>query len=259
LTCTVLCPPKRDIFASALARSTTASLAATSGLDRNIYDSPSSDQHTSLPPTLAATPNGVVSPSGVDQLSTSGILARIHTSEKPPRTRQKPNWKCQAVIVAPELRQAAPAASGKGKDKAKTAPIEPAYLIRANSLAGYWELNRRFLRTMPPTINVQPPPATPATSQDAVMGQAGQVGPPIATTAQISPDSLLGEGTRVGDRASIKKCVVGRHCNIGRGAKLTGCVLWDFVTVEEKWVNLAEPGFVLMTALESKTQYFVPT
>jgi len=141
------------------------------------------------------------------------------------------------VVIAPEPAQTPATAQGKGKDKAKASQAEPAYLIRANSLAGYWELNRRFLRTMPPTINVQPPPVTPTTTQDAATGQAGQAGPPISATAQISPDSLLGEGTKVGDRASIKKCVVGRHCNIGRGAKLTGCVLWDFVTVEEKWVD----------------------
>lgn len=52
--------------------------------------------------------------------------------------------------------------------------------------------------------------------------------------AQISPDSLIGGSTRVAEKASIKKCVVGRHCVIGKGAKLTGCVLWDFVVVEEK-------------------------
>lgn len=235
LTLTVLCPPKRDIFASALARSTTASLGALTNLDQNVYDSPSSEAHTSLPPTVAATPRGIVSPSGGDQMSNSGILARIHSTRKAAKSsRPKPNWKCQAVVIAPEPAQTPAPAQGKGKDKAKASQAEPAYLIRANSLAGYWELNRRFLRTMPPTINVQPPPATPTNTQDAAAGQAGQAGPPISATAQISPDSLLGEGTKVGDRASIKKCVVGRHCNIGRGAKLTGCVLWDFVTVEEK-------------------------
>jgi translation initiation factor eIF-2B subunit gamma len=80
---------------------------------------------------------------------------------------------------------------------------------------------------MPPVIST---PAQPAIASIDGTAQA----PLITPTAQISPDSLLGEGTRVGDRASIKKCVVGRHCNIGRGAKITGCVLWDFVTVEEK-------------------------
>ncbi|MFS2022040.1 hypothetical protein ACEN88_36465 [Massilia sp. CT11-108] len=45
---------------------------------------------------------------------------------------------------------------------------------------------------------------------------------------------MIGQGSRVGEKASIKKCIIGRHCVIGKGAKLTGCVLWDFVVVEEK-------------------------
>jgi translation initiation factor eIF-2B subunit gamma len=52
--------------------------------------------------------------------------------------------------------------------------------------------------------------------------------------AQIGPDSLIGQGTRVAEKAGIKKSIIGRHCVIGKGAKLTGCVLWDFVVVEEK-------------------------
>jgi len=247
LTVAVLCPPKRDIFASALARSTTATLGALSSLDQTVYASPSSDRHTSLPPTVAATPRGVVSPTGVDQMSNSGILARIHSTRKASKSsRPKPNWKCQAVVIAPEPEQTPAPTTGKGKDKSKAGPAEPAYLIRANSLAGYWELNRRFLRTMPPSKHaqpapgarpaVQPPPATAAAPQEETdqAGQAVQAGPPISPSAQISPDTLIGDGVRIGERATLKKCVVGRHCVIGRGAKLTGCVLWDFVTVGEK-------------------------
>lgn len=234
----VLSPPRRDIFAAALARSTAAppsavtkALAADDG-----SSSPSSDPQGSFPPTVPATPAfpaesskayGTLTAANVTAAGLGGRQTRKSSSR-----RRHVDWKCQAVVIAPEpVSAASTQTQGKGKDKSKAAPAEPAYLIRANSLAGYWELNRRFLRSMPPNITVQAPPASPALPR----GEDGSIpGPPISSSAQISPDSLLGEGTRVGDRASIKKCVVGRHCNIGRGAKLTGCVLWDFVTVEEK-------------------------
>lgn len=109
---------------------------------------------------------------------------------------------------------------GGKPDKSKVV-TEPEHLIRANSLAGYWELNRRLIRNLP---------TGPGSSPHIGSTEEGA----ISASAQISPDTIVGEGTRVGERASIKKCVVGRHCVIGRGAKLTGCVLWDFVVVEEK-------------------------
>lgn len=108
------------------------------------------------------------------------------------------------IVVKPN----APAQVAKGKKPVE----EPEYVVRANSLPGYWEINRRAVRTL---------------------GGKSSEAAEIASTAQISPDSIVGDGVRVGDRASIKKSIVGRHCVIGRGAKLTGCVLWDWVTVEE--------------------------
>lgn len=108
------------------------------------------------------------------------------------------------------MAKAEPIAPGAAKG------AEPDVVIRANSLPGYWELNRRFLRNVGP-------------GQRDIEGNAN-----IAQNAQISPDSVIGDSVRIGERASIKKTIIGRHCNIGRGAKLTGCVLWDFVTVEEK-------------------------
>lgn len=114
------------------------------------------------------------------------------------------SWRCQILVAKISQAEAGPKGSSADQEG----------VIRANSLPGYWELNRRFLRTVAPRV-------TEANAN-------------IAQNAQISPDSVIGESARIGERASIKKSIIGRHCNIGRGAKLTGCVLWDFVTVEEK-------------------------
>jgi translation initiation factor eIF-2B subunit gamma len=55
-----------------------------------------------------------------------------------------------------------------------------------------------------------------------------------AASAQVSTDSILGVGVRIGDRASIKRTVVGNRCEIARGARLAGCILLDGSKVLEK-------------------------
>lgn len=171
---------------------------------------------------------------GVDSIDGPSSLEKSFGKNKG-KGRQSP-WRCQVIICAPPpaLDSAQSSKGGKG-DKHKSA-TEPEHLIRANSLAGYWELNRRFLRNFASAnIQVNGTTTSPRLANTTTVDDGtGSAAPLISPSAQISPDSLIGESTRVGERASIKKCVVGRHCHIGRGAKLTGCVLWDFVTVEEK-------------------------
>jgi translation initiation factor eIF-2B subunit gamma len=55
----------------------------------------------------------------------------------------------------------------------------------------------------------------------------------IDQKAQISADTIIGDSTQISERATIKKSVVGRHCVIGRMAKVVGCVLLDHCVVEE--------------------------
>ena len=55
----------------------------------------------------------------------------------------------------------------------------------------------------------------------------------IDQKAQISGDSMIGLSTRVDERASIKRSVVGKHCVIGRMTKIVGCVLLDHCVIED--------------------------
>ncbi|WVO12508.1 hypothetical protein L204_100108 [Cryptococcus depauperatus] len=208
----ILDPPGRDPLAQALAQSTNAppSLSLPNGIS-----SPFSQQAL-LPQTCPP------SPGEVDTLYGSGILSPIR-----PTKGKLPKWKCQIIVAAPPSLPAVPTpAQSKGSKQDKSnvqySP-ESEHLVRANSLAGYWELNRRFIKTL--ATNSQP--------ARVVIPEDAGTAPDVSSAAQISPDSHLGEGTRVGEKASIKKCIIGRHCVIGKGVKLTGCVIWDFVTVEE--------------------------
>ncbi|KAI0030858.1 nucleotide-diphospho-sugar transferase [Vararia minispora EC-137] len=55
----------------------------------------------------------------------------------------------------------------------------------------------------------------------------------IDPRAQIAPDALVGASTRIAERTVVKRSVVGRHCILGRGARVLGCVLGDHVVIEE--------------------------
>ncbi|KAJ6557193.1 UDP-3-O-glucosamine N-acyltransferase [Mycena sp. CBHHK59/15] len=55
----------------------------------------------------------------------------------------------------------------------------------------------------------------------------------IDQKAQISSDTIIGDSTRIDERTSIKKSVIGRHCVIGKVVKIVGCVLLDHCVVED--------------------------
>lgn len=98
-------------------------------------------------------------------------------------------------------------------------------LIRANTVASYWELNRQYLREMP--IEIKPRPDPNAVSPAAASNS------PIDPRAQVSPDSQLDPTTKVAERSSIKRSLIGRHCVIGKNVRLTGCIVWDFVNIAD--------------------------
>ncbi|EJD02568.1 UDP-3-O-glucosamine N-acyltransferase [Fomitiporia mediterranea MF3/22] len=94
-------------------------------------------------------------------------------------------------------------------------PFSKGYAARANNLQAYLELNRAALgRTAPPTHD----PALRAL---------------IDAKANITPDSLIGSSTRVGERSTIKHSAIGSHCTIGKNVRLTGCVLMEYCVVED--------------------------
>ncbi|KAG8713121.1 hypothetical protein FRC09_019068 [Ceratobasidium sp. 395] len=103
------------------------------------------------------------------------------------------------------------------KDKAQVGrPLRTAYVAhrakdgfagRGNTVPGYMELNRQALARL---TTKQPGKSAPAHS-----------------------DSLIPASVTVGERASIKRSVIGEHCRIGKNVKITGCVVMDHVEIAE--------------------------
>ncbi|CAI5478132.1 unnamed protein product [Closterium sp. Yama58-4] len=53
----------------------------------------------------------------------------------------------------------------------------------------------------------------------------------IDSRATIGPHCMVGEGTSVGEKSSIKRSIIGRHCRIGAHVKLVNSVIMDHVTI----------------------------
>ncbi|CCM00394.1 uncharacterized protein FIBRA_02424 [Fibroporia radiculosa] len=90
------------------------------------------------------------------------------------------------------------------------------YAARANNLHGYLELNRHFL-----SQTVYSLPTDPESRSL------------IDHKAQISSDSMIGHSTKVEERTSIKKSIIGKHCVIGKMVRITGCVVHDHCVIAD--------------------------
>ncbi|KAI6008581.1 UDP-3-O-glucosamine N-acyltransferase [Pisolithus marmoratus] len=90
------------------------------------------------------------------------------------------------------------------------------FCIRANDLPSYLEANRHFVNSASYTLPSDP-----------------QMRSLIDSKSSISPDSTIGDFTKVDERATIKKSVIGKHCVIGKMAKIVGCVILDHCVIAD--------------------------
>lgn len=88
--------------------------------------------------------------------------------------------------------------------------------MRANNLPVYMEANRHFLKIQARELSQGKAPA----HKDK-------------TAANVGADSIVAEGTALGERTNVKRSVVGAGCVIGKRVKLTGCVILDGAVIED--------------------------
>ncbi|XP_031493619.1 uncharacterized protein LOC116259820 [Nymphaea colorata] len=55
----------------------------------------------------------------------------------------------------------------------------------------------------------------------------------LGSKTTIGNQCMLGEGSKLGDKCSVKRSVIGRHCRIGSGVKIVNSVVMDHVTIED--------------------------
>lgn len=62
---------------------------------------------------------------------------------------------------------------------------------------------------------------------------------------------LIGDGTTIGERCVLQRCLIGRNCSIGDEVRLENCFIWDDVTIES---NCSIKESILCSDVRVKTQ-----
>ncbi|CAH1772663.1 unnamed protein product [Owenia fusiformis] len=90
--------------------------------------------------------------------------------------------------------------------------------IRANTLATFCEVNRMVPKHIS-TWGVDSRNIHPSAT--------------LESKSQVSPDSIVAEGVKVGERSGVKRSNIGKHCSIGEKVKITNSVIMNHVTISE--------------------------
>ncbi|KAI5117223.1 hypothetical protein M0805_008693 [Coniferiporia weirii] len=157
--------------------------------------------------------NGVLNP--ITNSPTQSLALRHSTSHPPISSKSK----------APSSLGSAPSSPSLYDEEGDAGPpslriglvihrLENGFAARANCVQTYLELNRAALAGITPPLHVYDPAL-------------------VDPKATISPDSLVGASTRIGERSTLKRCAVGSHCVIGKNVRLVGCVLMEHCIVED--------------------------
>ena len=134
----------------------------------------------------------------IDQLDAGDL----DSAEPPAQVYPNSAVKCCALTVGPE--------------DPESSDCKASYLLRANNWVRYCEANRLVLAR-----------------QKAQLGQHLKPVKSDSIRSFVDASSLVGAGSTVGERCSIKRTVVGASCRVGDRVRLTNCILQEGVTVEE--------------------------
>ncbi|KAL6009864.1 hypothetical protein ACLOJK_000295 [Asimina triloba] len=55
----------------------------------------------------------------------------------------------------------------------------------------------------------------------------------LGSKTTVGPHCMLGEGSQLGDKCSVKRSAIGRHCRIGSNVKIVNSVVMNHVTIED--------------------------
>ncbi|XP_024398106.1 uncharacterized protein [Physcomitrium patens] len=97
------------------------------------------------------------------------------------------------------------------------------FCVRVNSLQAYLDMNREIAGEAIHLTGYE------VSSHNNVIHETSQLG----WKSTVGPQCMLGEGSTLGERCSVKRSVVGRHCRIGSNVKIMNSVVMDYVTVED--------------------------
>ncbi|XP_074263010.1 uncharacterized protein LOC141585849 [Silene latifolia] len=95
------------------------------------------------------------------------------------------------------------------------------YCVRLNSIQAYSDINRDVIGEASHLSGYSFSP------QNNIIHPSAEIG----SKTTVGPHCMLGEGSQMGDKCSVKRSVIGRHCRIGSNVKIVNSVVMDHVTI----------------------------
>ncbi|CAN1250018.1 Translation initiation factor eIF-2B subunit gamma, partial [Linum perenne] len=95
------------------------------------------------------------------------------------------------------------------------------YCARLNSIQAFCDINRDV------TGEANHLSGYTFSAHNNVIHPTAQLG----SKTTVGPHCILGEGTQMGDKCSVKRSVIGRHCRIGSNVKIVNSIVMDHATI----------------------------
>nr|GMC97415.1 translation initiation factor eIF-2B subunit gamma [Ipomoea batatas] len=95
------------------------------------------------------------------------------------------------------------------------------YCMRLNSIQAFSDINRDVIGDASHLSGYS------FSAQNNIIHPSSVLG----SKTTVGPHCMLGEGSEMGDKCSVKKSIIGRHCRIGSNVKVVNSVVMNHVTI----------------------------
>lgn len=100
---------------------------------------------------------------------------------------------------------------------------EDKYCVRLNSIQAYSDINRDVIGEANHLSGYS------FSHQHHIIHPSAELG----SKTTVGPHCMLGEGSQMGDKCSVKRSVIGRHCRIGSNVKIVNSVVMNHVAIAD--------------------------
>jgi translation initiation factor eIF-2B subunit gamma len=95
------------------------------------------------------------------------------------------------------------------------------YCVRLNSIQAFSDINRDVIGEASHLSGYT------FSSHNNIIHPSAELG----SKTTVGPHCMLGEGSQMGDKCSVKRSVIGRHCRIGSNVKVANSVIMNHVAI----------------------------
>ncbi|GLU18957.1 hypothetical protein SLE2022_352310 [Rubroshorea leprosula] len=97
------------------------------------------------------------------------------------------------------------------------------YCVRLNSIQAFMDINRDVIGEANHLSGYS------FSAHNNIIHPSAELG----SKTTVGPHCMLGEGSQMGDKCSVKRSVIGRHCRIGSNVKIVNSVVMNHVTIAD--------------------------